>query len=460
MIKLSLCVCFLCITFNTIAQSPVEISGVLKMKKNTLVRLFKTVEGNNVEIANAMPEGKEGRFGFRFYPEYDGLYVIGTGNAPTFNENYKFYFKGGEKLSLSLLDTGYVLNGKLNSKENIVLTQWHDMIAALEDKSVNFMKRHSTFVDFFPLLEEVNRKSKTFLNGKTTGNLKFDRSMKGYMTWDLAGYAANFITTPRTVHPAVEEYTAYYTTLSLQNFAGSAAIAYAHPYGARILSTLRELSRKQQKQTSTSGLEMIKRTLPLLPNDTLKGDFILDMARGIKRYDDYKMLMGIYGKYILSASQKKKNEEILAPLLTLKQGDTGFNFSYPDKDGKTVAMADLKGKVILLDVWATWCEPCRAEIPYLKKLEEEMAGKDVAFVSISVDYAKDKEKWLEMIKKESMGGLQLFAAASNDLSKYYKITGIPRFIVFDKEGKIVALDSPRPSNPELKALLEKTLAVK
>jgi thiol-disulfide isomerase/thioredoxin len=123
-------------------------------------------------------------------------------------------------------------------------------------------------------------------------------------------------------------------------------------------------------------------------------------------------------------------------------------------------MNDLKGKVVLIDVWATWCAPCKVEIPHLKKMEEEFKGKDVAFVSISVDVEKDKEKWRMMVEKDQLGGTQLYAKGWSEITKYYDITGIPRFMVFDKEGKIVSPDSPRPSQPELKVMLEETLGNK
>jgi thiol-disulfide isomerase/thioredoxin len=207
------------------------------------------------------------------------------------------------------------------------------------------------------------------------------------------------------------------------------------------------------------GLEGLKTNLAFIPNDTLKGDFILDNASRYKNYTDYKTLMDAYGKYVVTPSQKKRSVDIVTPLLTLKTGEEAYAFSYPDKEGKTVTMASLKGKVILVDVWATWCGPCKAEIPHLKKLEEEMNGKNVQIISLSTDAVTDKGKWLKMIQDEKLGGMQLFAGGpGNEFSQYYKVNTIPRFLVFDKQGKIVTVDSPRPSNPELKALLEKELA--
>ncbi|HWW42102.1 TlpA disulfide reductase family protein [Pedobacter sp.] len=446
-------------TSSAFAQLPVEITGLLKKQRLAPVKLFKVEEGKPVEISTSTP-GSKGNFGFIFYPEYEGLYVIGTGTVGSPNDNYKFYFKGGEKLSLSILDSSYVLNGKLNSKENVVLTQWHDFVNPLEQKAINFMKNQSTFVDFFPKLEEISAKTKGFLAGKATGNAKFDRNMKQYMAWDMASYATNFLNTPRSAHPSVEEYSPYYSTLKAKDFAGSAASVYSNPWGIRTLSGLISVNMRQENIKYSRGIEGVKNNLVFLPNDTLKGDFILDHAAGYKNYSDYKELIDTYGKYVITPSQKKRNLEILAPLAQLKPGDAAFAFSYPDKDGKTVKMSDLKGKVVLVDVWATWCGPCKAEIPHLKKLEEEMKGTDVQVVSISVDEAKDKDKWLKMIKDDQLGGLQLFATGWSDIAKYYKINGIPRFMVFDKEGKIVTIDSPRPSDPALKVLLEKTLAGK
>jgi thiol-disulfide isomerase/thioredoxin len=123
------------------------------------------------------------------------------------------------------------------------------------------------------------------------------------------------------------------------------------------------------------------------------------------------------------------------------------------KGGKT-SLADLKGKFVYIDVWATWCAPCKAEIPFLKTLEKEYEGKNIAFVSISVDKPEAYETWKKMVADEQLGGVQLYAD-NNFESQFildYGINAIPRFILIDAEGNIVDADVLRPSDPKLKEI--------
>ena len=139
----------------------------------------------------------------------------------------------------------------------------------------------------------------------------------------------------------------------------------------------------------------------------------------------------------------------------VKAGQPSPTFTCPDINGKSVSLADLKGKYVYIDVWATWCGPCRGELPHLKKLEEAYAGKDIAFVSLSCD--SNKAAWEKMVKDGDMKGIQLFMGPKDDFMDKFMITGIPRFILLDREGKIVKADAPRPSEPSISKLFDELL---
>jgi thiol-disulfide isomerase/thioredoxin len=137
---------------------------------------------------------------------------------------------------------------------------------------------------------------------------------------------------------------------------------------------------------------------------------------------------------------------------TLVKGMPSPQFTnYENHKGGTMSLADLKGKYVYIDVWATWCGPCKREIPFLKEVEGKYHGKNIEFVSTSIDQMKDHDAWVAMVKDKELGGIQLMAdkAWQSDFVQDYAIEGIPRFILVDPDGNIVSADAPRPSNPKL-----------
>ena len=135
----------------------------------------------------------------------------------------------------------------------------------------------------------------------------------------------------------------------------------------------------------------------------------------------------------------------------LTKGNPSPTFNYENFKGGETALADMKGKYVYIDVWATWCGPCIGEIPSLKKMEHEFADSNIEFVSISIDETRDYEAWRTMVGQKELGGTQLMS--DNDWKskfvKEYAIEGIPRFILLDPEGNIVSSDADRPSNKKL-----------
>ena len=138
-----------------------------------------------------------------------------------------------------------------------------------------------------------------------------------------------------------------------------------------------------------------------------------------------------------------------------QEGEAAIDFTYPDKDGNEFSLASFKGNLIYVDVWATWCGPCKAEIPSLQKLEKEYHEQNITFLSVSVD--TDKDAWLKMVKEKELGGTQLWADGWSKITKDYAIFGIPRFMLFSGEGNVISTNAPRPSSEEIKGLLESNL---
>ena len=137
-------------------------------------------------------------------------------------------------------------------------------------------------------------------------------------------------------------------------------------------------------------------------------------------------------KYKAEMAEAKAQKERLA------EGKIAPEFSFPTPDGKKMlGPQDFKGKILVLDFWASWCGPCRAEIPHLKEAYKEYSNKGVAFFSVSID--KDNAAWRKAMKEENMPWAQVQAPkAGKDVMKQYQFSGIPYILVLDKEGKIVA----------------------
>lgn len=124
-------------------------------------------------------------------------------------------------------------------------------------------------------------------------------------------------------------------------------------------------------------------------------------------------------------------------------------------DGREVRLSELFGKFLYIDVWATWCGPCCAEIPHLEKLVERFAGNDkVRFVSISID-AKEKP-WRAKLEKDRPTWEQfiLIPERAAAFQQAWNISGIPRFIMIDREGKIFSADAPRPSEEKAAEIIK------
>lgn len=182
----------------------------------------------------------------------------------------------------------------------------------------------------------------------------------------------------------------------------------------------------------------------------------------LKRLSDAKLdinFVTLYTKEINGSSEGLKQYYKEEQAMQKMNNAPSPTFTYENHKGGTTKLEDLRGKYVYIDVWATWCGPCRAEIPHLKKVEEQFHEKNIEFVSISIDTKKDYEKWKKFVSEKELGGIQLFADNdwNSDFIKAYGINGIPRFILIDPKGNIVNANADRPSSPALTTLFSEIL---
>ncbi|SMD42018.1 Thioredoxin-like [Aquiflexum balticum DSM 16537] len=138
----------------------------------------------------------------------------------------------------------------------------------------------------------------------------------------------------------------------------------------------------------------------------------------------------------------------------LRAGAQVENFSFVDLEGNQVSLTDFKDKIIYLDLWASWCGPCintfRTKTPeFESKLREK---EDVVLMYISID--EKEEPWRNYLSKNPMRGVHLFAGKGfqAEIMQYFKVWGIPRYLIIGKDNKIIDVNAPRPGDEAFEVL--------
>lgn len=363
----------------------------------------------------------------------------------------------------------YLANGtnmELTLNEEVSKT----MVSGSETKQTQYLIERNSFIN-----DRINgadsnlfgQKPQEFKENVKAFFAELDKKLKAY------GFDEEFVKNQEkwtnykfieylTIFPTYHRYTSGDEAILPDDFyAERDGIDYDNAEEFRTIDTYRDLVRSKFYTiiNNPNDAENIKKFISEV--NALKSDNIrADLAKGTFQLISpnstvNKEIFDFINKNVTDEKVKEAAKKAYDVATKLTSGSPSPKFSnYENFNGGTTSLDDFKGKVTYIDIWATWCLPCRGEIPALKELEKKFHGKDVAFVSISID--QNKDEWKEFVKSEDLKGVQLFAenAFESQFIQDYGIRQIPTFIIIDKEGKIVNADAPRPSSDEITGLLE------
>lgn len=191
-------------------------------------------------------------------------------------------------------------------------------------------------------------------------------------------------------------------------------------------------------------------------------DFLLSEA--IYRYmlennglDGAEHLLQVFRKECKDSKRIQYIEDLIARWEKLLAGQPAPAFEVKGEDGRPIRLEDFRGSYLYIGLWASWCVPCKKELPYIELLEKEYKGKNIKFLCISIDPPDRKNEWKRMLKKGEYGGIQAIAGKKGRLGQDYMIISIPRFMLIGPDGRIVSCNAPRPSGPILSFLNKQNL---
>lgn len=380
-------------------------------------------------------------------------------------DNHFYYLVENPAVQMPL----YLANGtnmELTLNEEVSKT----MVSGSETKQTQYLIERNSFIN-----DRINgadsnlfgQKPQEFKENVKAFFAELDKKLKAY------GFDEEFVKNQEkwtnykfieylTIFPTYHRYTSGDEAILPDDFyAERDGIDYDNAEEFRTIDTYRDLVRSKFYTiiNNPNDAENIKKFISEV--NALKSDNIrADLAKGTLQLISpsstvNKEIFDFINKNVTDEKVKEAAKKAYDVATKLTSGSPSPKFSnYENFNGGTTSLDDFKGKVTYIDIWATWCLPCRGEIPALKELEKKFHGKDVAFVSISID--QNKDEWKEFVKSEDLKGVQLFTenAFESQFIQDYGIRQIPTFIIIDKEGKIVNADAPRPSSDEITGLLE------
>ncbi|WP_034058740.1 TlpA family protein disulfide reductase [Lacinutrix jangbogonensis] len=408
---------------------------------------------NGIEFKHEIEISEDGTFLDTLKVTDHGFYNISIGR-----ERASLYLKHGDNVTINKNKEGFSFEGATAAVNNYFKTKTENSTTLKGDATAFYSLNEADFKAKVNALMDVNKETLNKLEGADADfvtaelkNLKYDSySLLNDYEKAHAHYAKKEdFKASEDFLPSELKNMSYDNEVDYKNSSAYQQLAFGSILSP-IFDDLDDIS--ELKPSMLTAVSDVK--IPALKNEVVGYLAKMALSPGNTSLDKMHTFLS---KNTTDDKIKEDIEVNYNKSKVLVKGKVSPTFvDYENHKGGTTSLADLKGKYVYVDVWATWCGPCKAEIPSLQKVEKQYHGKNIAFVSTSVDTADAYDKWKTMVKDKELGGIQLLAdkAWQSKFVQDYGINGIPRFILIDPTGNIVSADAPRPSNPKLIELFD------
>lgn len=180
------------------------------------------------------------------------------------------------------------------------------------------------------------------------------------------------------------------------------------------------------------------------PNSQVSFDLMKQIARPNLLSQRYEEMSQIYTNMASVWRDSEDGQRVARLLLGAKKlglGKDAIDFTMNDVSGKPVSLSDFRGQYVLLDFWASWCIPCRAENPHLVEAFEKFKDKNFTILGVSLDKESGKQQWIDAIEKDGLPWIHVsdLKGFDNAAAQSYDVQSIPINYLIDPKGKIVAV---------------------
>lgn len=427
---------------NLVAQSFTQI--LCQMEGENLPRQVSLVTADcgqpiNYAVTTVSPSGT---FGFiteplprqQFFYLYDG------------SRYFRIFLHAGNTIKVGWC-SGKFSFAVPGNPENEVLQRWNCIESRLpQGKTQNY-------ASFFAVFDSVRREADVLISQLQKTNNSFAAQFKSIIQTDLFYRFVTYISKNQQMYDSDEQKSAYFQMI-MPRFPETTDRLLLQPYGIALMKAYFDYKQTYIYRQKSFILEQ---QLGEIDNKTLREEYILSRVPTTD-YADYRKFEETFLPRLSADNRDRLRNGVSRPLSELALGKPAPNLIYSDSTGRLRSLSEFRGKYVYVDIWATWCAPCKAEIPYLKQLEERFADSPIVFVSISID--KNNAVWKRFIKDRQLRGIQLWAGDWIALPKEMELGSVPRFLLIDPDGNWVAPNAARPSDVRLTEMLTSLLKKK